>query len=199
MGQQGCTCAIGPTKRGAGTEAPSSWTLLIYTIPSQPTRLRAAIWRELKKLGAVYLRDGVCVLPAGEATAGALAAVAARVDALGGEATVVEEARLPAERTAALVEQFQTARAEEYAEVARETEGFLAHVEREREHRIFTFAEVEELEADLGKLQRWAAQIRARDYVNAKEVATLDELLARGEAALAAFADEAYDHDAARS
>jgi DNA-binding transcriptional regulator PaaX len=67
-------------KRGAVTEAPSTWTLLIYTIPSQPTRLRAAIWRELKKLGAVYLRDGVCVLPAGEATSGALAAVAARVD-----------------------------------------------------------------------------------------------------------------------
>jgi hypothetical protein len=197
-GRDAVAFEAGPKTRGVETDLSPTWTLLIYTIPSQPTRLRAAIWRELKKLGAVYLRDGVCVLPAGEASTAAFAAVAARVGELGGEATVVEEARLPAMRTAALVEQFRAARAEEYAEVARETEGFLAHVEREREHRVFTFAEVEELEADLGKLQRWAAQIRARDYFDAKEAATLDDLLARGEAALTAFADDAYDHDAAR-
>ena len=35
-----------------------SWLLLIYTVPSQPSRKRAAVWRDVKKAGAVYLRDG---------------------------------------------------------------------------------------------------------------------------------------------
>ena len=39
------------------------WLLLIYTVPAEPSRKRAAIWRELKKVGAPYLRDGVCILP----------------------------------------------------------------------------------------------------------------------------------------
>ena len=39
------------------------WLLLIYTVPAEPTRKRAFIWRELKKVGAPYLRDGVCILP----------------------------------------------------------------------------------------------------------------------------------------
>ena len=39
------------------------WLVLIYTLPPEPTRKRAFVWRELKKIGAVYLRDGVCLLP----------------------------------------------------------------------------------------------------------------------------------------
>ena len=33
------------------------WLVLIYTLPAEPTRKRAFVWRELKKLGAVYLRE----------------------------------------------------------------------------------------------------------------------------------------------
>lgn len=40
------------------------WTLLVYKIPPQPTRLRLQIWRRLQRMGALYLQDAVCVLPA---------------------------------------------------------------------------------------------------------------------------------------
>ncbi len=40
------------------------WVLLIYKIPSHPTRLRAQIWRALGRCGALYLQDGVSVVPA---------------------------------------------------------------------------------------------------------------------------------------
>ena len=172
----------------------TSWLLLIYTVPSDPSRLRATIWRELKKAGAVYLRDGVCALPARPETTETFRAIAVRVAELGGEATLVEEARLDPGRARAIVARANAARAEEYAEVGREADGFLGHVEREREHREFTFAEVEELEADLGKIKRWVAQIRARDHFGADGAAAADDLVARGEAAMAAFLDEAYRH-----
>jgi len=41
-----------------------SWVLLIYKIPPHPTRLRLQIWRRLQRLGALYLQDAVCILPA---------------------------------------------------------------------------------------------------------------------------------------
>src|SRR5437899_2513667 len=39
------------------------WTLLVYRIPAQPTRLRLQIWRRLQKMGALYLQNAVCLLP----------------------------------------------------------------------------------------------------------------------------------------
>ena len=169
-----------------------TWLLLIYIVPSQPSRLRAAVWRELKKAGAVYLRDGVAVLPTREETTATSRAIAARIAEFGGQATLVEEAHLDSERAATITTQAQLARAEEYAEIAREAERFLAHAQREREHRELTFAELEEIEEDLGKLKRWVGQVRARDYFGTADTSPVTELLDRCEAAVASFLEEAY-------
>jgi hypothetical protein len=40
-----------------------SWLLLVYKIPSRPSRLRLQVWRKLQRLGALYLQDAVCALP----------------------------------------------------------------------------------------------------------------------------------------
>lgn len=173
------------------------WVLLIYTVPAAPSRKRASIWRELKKVGAVYLRDGVCVLPSQERALGCLRAIAARVEAFDGQATLVEAARLDPRRAEAIVAQSRGDRAAEYAELAGEAEGLLDHVRRETAHRAFTVAEVEELGADLAKLRRWAGQVRARDYFGGAEAARVDGLLARCGEALGAFREEAAHHDEA--
>ena len=106
------------------------WLLLIYTVPAEPSRKRAAVWRELKKVGAPYLRDGVCILPERPDTRQRLDAIAARVQEFGGDATLVSGARLSEPRAVSLVEQFRAARAEEYDEIAREADRLLEHVAR---------------------------------------------------------------------
>src|SRR5438067_6952667 len=93
-----------------------AWLLLIYTVPAQPSRKRAFIWRELKKAGAVYLRDGVCALPERPETAAVLSAVAAKVDEFGGEATLIEAANLPLARAERIIKESQDARKQEYFE-----------------------------------------------------------------------------------
>jgi hypothetical protein len=172
------------------------WLLLIYTVPAEPSRKRASIWREIKRIGAVYLRDGVCVLPERPETATAMRAIVAKVDEFEGQATLVEAARLDSARADRVVAQACTARAEEYADIAREAERLLGHVARETEHRDFTFGELEELEADLGKLKRWTAQVQARDYFGVGPDSRLVELLDRCVAALAAFLEETASRDA---
>src|SRR5438105_10789882 len=104
------------------------WLLLIYTVPAEPSRKHAAVWRDLKKIGAPYLRDGVCILPERPDTIERLSAVAAKVEEFGGDAMLVSGARLSEARTAALIDQFRAARAEEYHEITREAEHLLEHV-----------------------------------------------------------------------
>jgi hypothetical protein len=138
--------------------------LLIYLVPASPSRKRAAIWRELKKVGAVYLRDGVCVLPARPETGAALRAVAARVEEFGGEATLVENAQLEPRRAASVIAQARAARASEYADIRHEVEQLWEYLQREPTHRDITIGEIDELVSDLAKLRRWRQQVVARDY-----------------------------------
>ena len=169
-----------------------SWLLLIYTVPAQPSRKRAAVWREVKKAGAVYLRDGVCALPELPPQVSAFERIEAQVKELDGQATLVRSALLGGERAEAIIAEAAAAREAEYEDILREARRFQAHLQREHEHREFTFAEVLELEADLGKLQRWAGQVNERDYVGLAKSAEVAEALALGEVALAAFTEEAY-------
>jgi hypothetical protein len=168
------------------------WLLLIYTVPSEPARLRATIWRDLKKAGAVYLRDGVAVLPDRAETAASFRAIAEQITQFGGQATLVEGAGLDAAREATITAQATAHREEEYADVLHAAEGLLAHVRQEREHRSLTFAELEKIEADLGKLKRWLAQIRGRDHFGVAVADRADEVLQQCDAALAAILDDAY-------
>src|SRR4051794_27234862 len=93
------------------------WLLLVYTVPPTPTRLRAYIWRQLKQLGAIYLRDGVCVLPDEPVTRTRLVAIADRVRDVGGEATLAEHAELDPQTAQRVRAQSREARQLEYAAV----------------------------------------------------------------------------------
>ena len=44
-------------------ERPVTWLTLVYRVPSEPTRHRAAVWRRLRTMGAVYVQNSVAVLP----------------------------------------------------------------------------------------------------------------------------------------
>jgi len=178
-------------EQSLNTQMDSPWLLLIYTVPAEPTRKRAYVWREVKKLGAVYLRDGVCILPERPETVIAARTIAAKVQEFDGQAMVVTGARLDAARAEAVVTQFKSARSSEYAEISREAERLLQHVARETEHREFTFAELEELEEDLTKLKRWMDQVQARDYFPDGSHRQAERLLERCDEALAEFLEQA--------
>uniref|UniRef100_A0A4P9D7U5 ChrB domain protein n=1 Tax=hospital metagenome TaxID=1755691 RepID=A0A4P9D7U5_9ZZZZ len=40
-----------------------NWLLLTYKVPPEPAKKRIALWRKLTGMGAVYLQNGVCLLP----------------------------------------------------------------------------------------------------------------------------------------
>jgi len=65
---------------------PRSWTILVYRVPTTPTRYRLAVWRKLQALGVVYLQDAVCVLPSRPDLDENLQYVVSSIEEMGGTA-----------------------------------------------------------------------------------------------------------------
>ena len=64
------------------------WVMLAYRLPREPSTPRIAVWRRLRRLGALQLVDGLVALPLDQHTREALEWVAEEVEQAGGEATV---------------------------------------------------------------------------------------------------------------
>ena len=154
------------------------WALLVYTVPATPSRKRAAVWREVKHLGALYLRDGVCVLPDTAAARAALEALGRQVMELGGRCTMVWQAQLAAERVEALLGELAQARQAEYADIGAAAADLLHHLQQEAQHHGLARAERVSLLADLKRLERWLGQIGARDYLHDGDPAAVAATLA---------------------
>lgn len=96
-----------------------AWVLLAYTLPREPSAPRVALWRKLKKLGAVLVHDAVWILPATPATREQMRWLAQEIREAGGEAQVwVARGELP-EQDAQLVSLFSSGAERRYREIMR--------------------------------------------------------------------------------
>jgi len=97
--------------------APQSWILLSSRVPREPTRLRLAIWRRLKRVGAILVHDAVWMLPADANTREAFEWLAEEVEQQGGTAWVWEAAGLSPAQDRQAVELFRREADARYAEI----------------------------------------------------------------------------------
>lgn len=139
----------------------SDWLVLVYRIPSEPTRLRATVWRRLKALGAIYLQNSVAALPKNLASERALRKLRHEILEMSGTAVLMNGSAIAGGST--ILEAYQAARSDEYDEIIDRCTGFLAEVEKEYTKSHFTYAELEENEVDHTKLVNWLEKVRARD------------------------------------
>ena len=157
-------------ERGSDTEsapatADGGWLLLVYRVPSEPTRLRATVWRRLKGLGAIYLQNSAAALPAGQGAERALRKLRREILDMNGTAVLLSCAVMAGESEVKAA--FQAARDDEYEEIVDRCHDFLAGIEKEYVASHFTYAELEENEVDLVKLLRWLDTVKARDVFGA--------------------------------
>ena len=95
----------------------TAWILLSSRVPREPTRLRLAIWRRLKRLGAVLIHDAVWMLPADAKTREAFEWLADEIAEQGGTAWVWEATGLSATQDREAVELFRREADGRYAEI----------------------------------------------------------------------------------
>jgi DNA-binding transcriptional regulator PaaX len=180
---------------GAATEGTGpGWLLLIYRVPPEPTRLRAAVWRRVKSLGAIYLQNSVAALPASTANERALRKLRREITDMTGTAVLMSCAVLAGESEVRAA--FQAARNDEYEEIVDKCEDFLRQVQKEYDENHFTYAELEENEVDLVKLKNWFAKIVDRDAFGASGRAACEDFLSRCEQSLEAYAARVYAEEA---
>lgn len=175
---------------GKGKER-CGWFVLVYKLPAEPTRHRASVWRKLKAAGAVYLQNGVAALPADPAGERAMRGAAQEVRDVGGTAHLLRGEAVGDE--AALVEAFDAARDDEYAEILSRCRDFHAELKKERAAGKFTFAELEENEEDLAKLEAWLRKVEGRDRFGAPSASEARAAISACREDLEAFAASVYE------
>jgi hypothetical protein len=172
----------------------SGWLLLVYRVPSEPTRLRAAVWRRLKSLGAIYLQNSAAALPASVEAERALRKLRREILDMSGSAVLLSCSVLAGEQ--GVLTAFQAARNDEYAEIVDKCEDFLAQVRKEYVADHFTYAELEENEVDLVKLRTWLGRVIDRDVFGADGRPAAERGLAACEQSLEEYAARVYAEEA---
>jgi len=167
------------------------WFVLVYKLPTEPTRYRASVWRKLRAAGAVYLQNGVATLPADPGTERIMRGIVQEVNESGGVSYLLRGGAVGDE--AGLVKAFGEARDAEYSEVLDRCREFHAELEKEREAVKFTFAELEENEEDLAKLEAWFGKIHARDRFGAPLATEAERAVAACREYLEDFATSVYE------
>jgi hypothetical protein len=176
------------------------WLLLTYKVPPEPSKKRVAIWRRLKGMGAVYLQSGVCLLPKTDDHVRRLKMLERDVSGMGGEAAILETVALDGSQEEKVVARFKADRDEDYREFLDKCADFAAEIAKETAARHFTYAELEENEVDLKKLEGWLEKIRKLDFYAATLAADAQTRLRACEALLDAYAQQVFEaHDENRA
>ncbi|GCF06775.1 Chromate resistance protein ChrB [Dictyobacter arantiisoli] len=147
---------------------PHKYLLLIYQVPSQPSAARVGIWRELKRLGGLYLQQSVCVFPHTEALLAALQKITERIDELNGTYHLLPLTTLSEEEETKIIDGFIAQANLQYDEIIENCEvNFKKEIEFETFRENFTYAEAEEIHQELDKIQRWYERVFERDWFGA--------------------------------
>jgi hypothetical protein len=127
------------------------WLLLAYRLPRQPSTPRIALWRKLRRLGAVNVVDGLAALPSDARTKEQFEWLADEVAEAGGEALLWTARTSSPAVDRGLAARMATAVAQEYQALA--DTALAARVDSEVEAR-----------RTLGRLRRELRRVHGRDH-----------------------------------
>ena len=150
----------------------TSWLLLLYSLPSGQKTERVAIWRRLKKMGAVQIKTSTYLLPDETAQYEQFQWLAQQIRDYGGDSTLVRANEIEGLTRENVVAMFNNARAKDYVELRKSLQGFIARRKR---------VDAEEAAAELERVTRQFREIRAVDFFDSPRGHDVAMLLQRAE------------------
>lgn len=151
--------------------------VLVVRVPAGPSRHRVAVWRELRRMGAVSLGQGSWAAPDVPAFAEGITRVIELAERGEGQVVVLEATGRTETDAAALVGLFTAERQAEWAEFLADCAKFDTEIDQEIGKGKFTLAELEEEEQSLERLRRWHRDLKARDVFGAPAAIEADQQL----------------------
>jgi len=161
----------------------------VVRVPAEPSRHRVAVWRELRRTGAVPLGQGCWAVPEVPAFADRIARTVELAERGAGEVIVLRAAGRGEADTVRLAALFTEARQADWAEFIADCGKFEAEIEKEIGIEKFTLAELEEEEQSLERLRRWHRDLAARDVFGSPGAAEAAQRLKTCVSALAGYTD----------
>lgn len=171
------------------------WLLFVYKVPSDSSTARVTIWRRIKKIGALYLQQSVCIVPYIERLVKEIEKLKDEIKGFGGDFKAFEVLALDEEIEKDVIEQFNHQRREEYSEIKEQCEEFYKEIKKEIARKNFTFAELEENEDELNKLYKWFEKVAQRDVFNCEMKKEVKELLEKASQDFEYFASLVYENN----
>jgi hypothetical protein len=172
------------------------WLLISASTAGGAGTLRVQVWRKLRSLGALYLQQSVCLLPARPEVVREVRRLADRIRHQGGTVRVLSMAFTDPAEEQAVIAELNAARDAEYAEVLERLPELRRELADEQARGNATYAEVEESEADLERFRTWLSKIAARDYFAAPGGQAARDAVDEAAAELAAFEEAALHAEA---
>jgi sugar phosphate isomerase/epimerase len=151
--------------------------VLLVRLPAQPSRHRVAVWRELRRIGALSLGHGSWAVPDVPGFAEGIARAIELAERGEGEVVALSAIGRGEQDTTRMRELFTADRQEEWTEFLADCGKFDAEIDKELRNQKLTLAELEEEEQSLERLRRWHRDIKARDVFGAPAVAEADQQL----------------------
>jgi len=165
-----------------------------YHLPTEPSRHRVAVWRELRRVGAVSLQQATWAVPARRDFLDAVARAVELIERADGD-VLVFDANPRGDVMASQLEAIFTAeREEEWAEFLADCTKFEREIDKEIRIKKFTAAELDEEEQNLERLRRWHRELRARDLFGAPSHGDAERRLKDCSERLEDFAERVFEH-----
>ena len=160
------------------TEMPSpakkklTWLLLLFRLPATHKAERVAVWRKLKKSGAIQIKTSTYLLPDEPARHEYFQWLSQQIRDAGGDATLVRAREIEGLPNEELVELFNAARASEYAMLNKTLRAL---------HGRSKNAARQTLVDELDRIRRRFREIRETDFFNSARAHEIEMLLRKSE------------------
>ena len=133
----------------------TSWLLLLFSLPTNRKTERVAVWRRLKKMGAVQIKTSTYLLPDEPPEYEQFQWLAQQIRDYGGDSTLVRAQEIEGLTRENVVAIFNEARAKDYAELRKSLHGFIGGRKK---------MDAETAAAELERLTRRFREIRKVDF-----------------------------------
>jgi len=149
-----------------------SWLLLLLRLPATHKAERVAVWRRLKKIGAVQIKTSTYLLPDEPAQYEQFQWLAQQIRDYGGDSTLVRAQEIEGLAKEKAIAIFNDARAKDYAELRKSLQGFIGRRKK---------MDAETAAAELERFTRQFREIRQVDFFDSARGHDLAMLLRRAE------------------